>query len=45
MAIVKMLRDSIGQTGIIIIGLLISLLLLATVWKRFNNPVNDIIYQ
>lgn len=45
MSIIKLLRENIGQIGIIIIGLLITCYLLFKVWKRFSNPVNDITYQ
>ncbi len=44
-AIIRLLRENIGQIGIIIIGLLLAALFLYDVWKRYNNPVNDTIYQ
>ena len=44
-AIVNLLHEYIGQTGIIIIGSIITLFFLYSAWKRFSNPVNDIVYQ
>ncbi len=43
-AIINLLHDKIGQNGILIIGALITAILIYNAWKRYNNPVNDIIY-
>ena len=43
-AFLKMIVDTIGQTGVIIIGSLISLYLLYRLYTRFKNPANEVVY-
>lgn len=40
----KMIVDTIGQTGVFIIGGLISAYLAYNLFKRFQNPSNEIVY-
>lgn len=44
-AILKLVIDSIGQTGVFIVGGLISLYLAYQLYKRFKNPSNEILYS
>ncbi len=44
-AFLKLIVDTIGQTGVIIIGTLISLYLIYQLYKRFTNPANEVVYQ
>ncbi len=43
-AIMKLAVDTVGQTGVFIIGGLISLFLAFQLYKRFKNPSNEILY-
>lgn len=44
-AFLKLIVDAIGQTGVIIIGTLISIYLIYQLYKRFKNPANEVVYQ
>ena len=44
-AFLKLIVDTIGQTGVIIIGTLISIYLIYQLYKRFKNPANQVVYQ
>jgi hypothetical protein len=44
-AFVKMIVDTIGQTGIILIGSLISIYLIYQLYTRFKNPAIEVVYQ
>ena len=44
-ALMKMLVDTVGQTGVIIIGSLIAVFLIYRLYKRFKNPANEVVYQ
>lgn len=44
-AILKLIVDTVGQTGVIIIGSLISLYLIYRLYTRFKNPANEVVYQ
>lgn len=44
-AIAKTIVDTIGQTGVLIIGGLISLYLAYQLYNRFKNPFNEIVYS
>ncbi|MEZ5045143.1 MAG: hypothetical protein R2828_34935 [Saprospiraceae bacterium] len=44
-AILRIIYDTIGQTGILILGSLISIFLAYKLYDRYQNPVNDIIYE
>ena len=44
-AILKIIVDTIGQTGVFIIGGLISLYLAYSLFKRFKNPSNEVVYS
>ena len=44
-AIMKLLVDTVGQTGVFIIGGLISLYLAYQLYARFKNPSNEILYS
>lgn len=44
-AILKMIVDTIGQTGVIVIGSLISLYLIYRLYTRFQQPANEVVYQ
>ena len=41
----KIIVDTIGQTGVIIIGTLISILIIYQLYQRFKKPANEIKYQ
>ena len=43
-AIMKLVVDTIGQTGVFIVGGLISLFFAYQLYKRFKNPSNEILY-
>lgn len=44
-AFLKLIVDTIGQTGVIIIGSLISIYLIYQLYKRFKNPAIEVVYQ
>lgn len=44
-AFLKMIVDTIGQTGVLVIGGLISLYLAYQLYKRFKNPSNEVLYS
>ena len=44
-AIMKLVIDTIGQTGVFIVGGLISLYFAYQLYKRFKNPSNEILYS
>lgn len=44
-AFFQLIVDTIGQTGVIIIGSLISIYLIYRLYKRFKNPANEVVYQ
>lgn len=44
-AIMKLIVDTIGQTGVFIVGGLISLFFAYELYKRFKNPSNEILYS
>lgn len=44
-AILQLIVDTIGQTGVVIIGTLISLYLAYRLYNRFKNPANEIVYD
>ena len=44
-AFLKMIVDTIGQTGVFIIGALISVYLGYKLYKRYQNPANEIVYS
>lgn len=44
-ALLRIIYDTIGQTGILILGSLISIFLAYKLYNRYQNPVNDIIYE
>jgi len=44
-AIMKLVIDTIGQTGVFIVGGLISLYFAYQLYKRFKNPSNEIVYS
>ena len=44
-AFLKLIVDTIGQTGVIILGSLISIYLGYRLFKRFKSPANEIVYQ
>ena len=41
----KIIVDTIGQTGVVIIGTLISILIIYQAYQRFKKPANEIVYQ
>ena len=43
-AIMKLIVDTIGQTGVFIVGGLISLYLAYRLYKRYKNPSNEIVF-
>lgn len=44
-AFLKLIVDTIGQTGILLIGSLISLYLMYQLYQRFQNPANEVVFQ
>ncbi len=44
-AILKLIVDTVGQTGVIIIGSLISLFIIYRLYTRFQNPANEVVFQ
>lgn len=44
-AFLKLIVDTLGQTGVIILGSLISIYLIYQLYKRFKNPANEVFYQ
>lgn len=44
-AILKMIVDAVGQTGVFVIGGLISAYLCYQLYKRFKNPSSEILYS
>ena len=44
-AILKLIVDTIGQTGVIIVGSLISLFLIYRLYNRFKNPAYEVLYK
>lgn len=44
-AFLKMILDTIGQTGVIIIGTLVSIYLIHKLYKRYKTPANEIVYK
>lgn len=44
-ALVKLIVDTVGYTGVFIIGGLISLYLAYQLYKRYQNPSNEIVYS
>lgn len=43
-AFLKLIVDTIGQTGVIIVGALISAYLIYQLYTRYTNPASDILY-
>ncbi|HAP60959.1 MAG TPA: hypothetical protein DCR93_16145, partial [Cytophagales bacterium] len=44
-AILKAIVDTLGQTGVIILGSLVSLFLIYRLYKRFKNPATEVQYH
>lgn len=44
-ALINMIHNLIGQTGIILIGIIVTAYFIFKTWNRFKNPANDIIFQ
>ncbi len=44
-AIMKLIVDTVGHTGVFIIGGLISILVVYNLYKRFKNPSNEVSYK
>ncbi len=44
-AIVRILYNTIGQTGLLIIGGLITLYLIYQLYQRFQHPAKDVVYE
>ncbi len=44
-AIMKLIVDTVGHTGVFIIGGLISILVAYNLYKRFKNPSNEVSYK
>ena len=43
--LINMIHNLIGQTGIILIGTIVTAYFIFKTWKRYKNPANDIIFQ
>lgn len=44
-AILQLIYDILGQTGVIIVGSLITLFLVYQLYKRFTNPAKEVVYK
>lgn len=43
-AIIKLIVDTLGQTGVIVVGSGITLYLVYSLYKRFKNPANEVVF-
>lgn len=44
-AFLKIIVDTIGQTGVIIIGTLVSIYFIYELYKRFKNPADEVLFK
>ena len=44
-SLLKLIIDTVGQTGVIIIGLLVTSLLMYQLYTRYKQPAKEVVYS